>query len=424
MDSKPVVPPRESKLPRRFNPLAFVGPGLLVAATGVGAGDLATASIVGSRLGLGVLWAVLVGAALKYVLNEGLARWQLATGTTLLEGVVRYLGRPASYLFLAYLLIWSFAVGRALVSACGVTAYALAPVFPDPVTGKIVFGVVHSLLGVALVLAGGFRLFERVMSVSIGLMFVTVITTAVMLEPNLSAVLRGALVPAIPRIGEGGLVLTVALLGGVGGTVTLLCYGYWIREVGREAPGDLRVCRWDLATGYGATAIFGLGMVIVGSTVQIEGGGATLLVDLANRLGEALGPFGRAFFLVGAWSAVASSLLGVWQSVPYLFADLWRMLGGSRSGGEDGVDTSGLPYRAFLVSLGLASIAGLFSSFVRIQMVYAVLGALFVPMLALALLVLNGKQEQMGALRNGPLAKIALLGALGLFLVFAYLQIR
>ena len=424
MDSSRVVPPRSSKRSRRFNPLAFVGPGLLVAATGVGAGDLATASIVGSRLGLGVLWAVLVGAALKYVLNEGLARWQLATGTTLLEGVVRYLGRPVSYFFLAYLLFWSFAVGRALVSACGVTAHALFPLFADPVTGKIVLGIVHSLAGVALVLAGGFRLFERVMSVTIGLMFVTVITTAVTLRPDLSAMLRGVLVPTIPQIGEGGLVLTVALLGGVGGTVTLLCYGYWIREVGRDAPQDLRVCRWDLATGYGATAIFGLGMVIVGSTVQIEGGGATLLVDLANRLGEALGPFGRAFFLVGAWSAVASSLLGVWQSVPYLFADLWRMLVGSRNGGEDGVDTSGLPYRAYLVSLGLASIAGLFSSFVQIQMVYAVLGALFVPMLALALLLLNGKKERMGALGNGPLAKAALLGALGLFLVFGYLQIR
>jgi len=424
MGSKPAHPSQRPPRSRRFNPLAFVGPGLLVAATGVGAGDLATASIVGSRLGLGVLWAVLVGAALKYVLNEGLARWQLATGTTLLEGAVRYLGRPASYFFLAYLLVWSFAVGRALVSACGVTAHALAPIFSDPMTGKVVFGVAHSLAGVILVLVGGFRLFERVMGISIGLLFVTVITTAVALRPDLSAVVRGALVPSIPLVGEGGLLMTVALLGGVGGTVTLLCYGYWIREVGREGPGALRLCRWDLATGYAATAVFGIGMVIVGSTVQVEGGGATLLVDLANRLGEALGPFGRAFFLIGAWCAVASSLLGVWQSVPYLFADLWRLLTGSREGRVEEVDTGGVPYRAFLVALGLASIAGLFSSFVRIQMVYAVLGALFVPMLALALLVLSGRRESMGALRNGPLARIALLGALGLFLVFGYLQIR
>jgi hypothetical protein len=97
------------------------------------------------------------------------------------------------------------------------------------------------------------------------------------------------------------------------------------------------------------------------------------------------------------------------------------LLAGSR---EREVDTGGLPYRAFLVALGLASIAGLFSSFVRIQMVYAVLGAFFVPMLALALLVLNRRQESMGDLRNGLLARIALLGALSLFLIFGYLQIR
>jgi hypothetical protein len=98
-------------------------------------------------------------------------------------------------------------------------------------------------------------------------------------------------------------------------------------------------------------------------------------------------------------------------------------LGSEESRVED-ADTRGLPYRAFLVALGLASIAGLFSGFIRIQMVYAVLGALFIPMLALALLVLNGRRGSMGALRNGSLARIALLGSLGLFLVFGYLQIR
>ena len=93
--------------------LAAVGPGLILAATGVGAGDLATASIAGSKLGLVILWAVLLGAVCKFVLNEGLARWQLATGTTLLEGVVDRLGRLSGVVFLVYLLVWSLAwVGR------------------------------------------------------------------------------------------------------------------------------------------------------------------------------------------------------------------------------------------------------------------------------------------------------------------------
>ena len=105
--------------------LSMIGPGILIAATGVGAGDLATGAIVGSHLGTTVLWAVIVGAVLKFALTEGLARWQLVTGETILEGALFRFGRIAQGIFLLYLLIWSFAVGAALMGACGVTAHAI-----------------------------------------------------------------------------------------------------------------------------------------------------------------------------------------------------------------------------------------------------------------------------------------------------------
>src|SRR6187401_331635 len=98
---------------------AIIGPGMIVAATGVGAGDLATGAFTGSKLGLAILWAVVLGAVLKFTVNEGLARWQLATGQTLLEGVARHLGRWAIGLFLAYLLFWTYFVASALMNACG-----------------------------------------------------------------------------------------------------------------------------------------------------------------------------------------------------------------------------------------------------------------------------------------------------------------
>jgi Mn2+/Fe2+ NRAMP family transporter len=402
--------------------LALLGPGLLVAATGIGAGDLATASFTGSILGTAVLWAAVVGAFLKYVVTEGLARWQLATGDTLLEGLIRRIGRPVGWFFLPYLLIWSFFVASALMSACGVTLHAMIPLFPDAVQGKVVFGALSSLLGLGLVLLGGYDLFDKVMRLCIGVMFVTVIVTATLLWPGTGQVLKGLVVPSIPDLAGQGLGWTVALMGGIGGTFTVLCYGYWIREEGRSGPGFLRTCRIDLGAGYAMTALFGVAMVIIGSTIEIEGRGATLLVRLSEQLVEPLGPIGKWLFLVGAAGAVFSSLLGVWQAVPYLFADTWGLLRESdeaAAGGIDAVpiDTRSVAYRGYLVALAIVPMAGLFWRFQEIQKLYAVIGATFIPFLALALLVLNGRAEWVGErFRNRPATVVVLLTTLAFFL--------
>jgi Mn2+/Fe2+ NRAMP family transporter len=404
---------------------AVIGPGLLVAATGVGAGDLATGAFSGSALGVAVLWAVVLGAFLKFVLTEGLARWQIATGETLLEGAMDRFGVVAKALFALYLFPWSYFVGTALVSACGVTAHAMLPVFRDPATGKIVFGAALSLLGILLVRIGGYRLFERVMSVCIGVMFAVVVATAVLIRPDWGAVGKGILVPSIPDIGGQGLAWTVALMGGVGGTLTVLCYGYWIREEGRDHPEQMGLARIDLGVGYLVTMLFGLGMVIIGSTIRVEGKGAGLVVALADRLTDPLGLVGRWAFLLGAFGAVFSSLLGVWQAVPYVFADFWGILRGRRRSGEQAVDTSSRPYRLYLYAIGIVPLAGLFGSFREAQKVYAVVGALFIPLLALALLVLNGRTAWVGErFRNRPLTVLALVAALALFLLFGVMTVR
>lgn len=396
--------------------LLMMGPGLLLAATGVGGGDLATGSFVGSLLGTAVLWAVIVGAFLKFVVTEGLARWQLATGETLLEGAVARLGPAVVWLFLPYLLLWSFFVGSAQMSACGVALHAMMPVFDDAADGKIVFGILSGVVGVALVWRGGYRLFEQVMRICIGVMFVTVTVTAVLLWPGTGAVLEGLFVPRIPDLDGEGLTWTVALIGGVGGTLTVLCYGYWLREEGITRPEDLRLCRLDLGSGYLMTAAFGIAMIIVGSNVTIEGGGAELLVTLSDRLETMLGPVGKWLFLLGTLGAVFSSLLGVWQSVPYLFADCWNLLFRDKADPDRAVDTRASPYRIYLLLIALVPIVGLFSSFRDVQRLYTVTGALFFPLLALALLIFNGRASWVGTrFRNRPLTTLALLAVLGFF---------
>jgi len=410
MSDDPIHPPARRALLHR------IGPGLLVAATGVGAGDLATSAFSGASLGTVVLWAVVVGAVFKFVLTEGIARLQLATGETLLESVLGRAPRALRPLFAVYLVPWSWFTGLALASACGVTAQALVPLPLDADTAKVVWGVAHSLVGLVLVWRGGFALFERMMGVAVAIMFVTVVATAVALAPPLGDVTRGLFVPSIPDAGGEGLAWTVALIGGVGGTLTILCYGYWIREEGRTGEDAVGVCRVDLAVGYAATAAFGLAMVVIGSTLDGEGRSAELVVDLADRLEGELGGFARGAFLVGAWAAVFSSLVGVWQGVPLVFADFWRLTAGRDDDGARRTDLEARrSYRAWLLFLAFVPLAGLGLDFRAVQQAYAVVGAGFVPLLALALLWLGASRARAGRGRTGPLGTAALLVTLAFF---------
>lgn len=396
---------------------SLIIPGMLIAATGVGAGDLATASFSGSRLGVSILWAVVLGGVFKYVLTEGLARVQLVTGETFLEAMAGRFGRIAGFLFLPYLFLWTFFVGSALASACGASLHAMIPFFESPQTGKIFFGVASSLTGLFLVWAGGFKLFEKIMTAAIGVMFVVVMLTAALLWPSTSEVLSGLLIVRIAPV-EGALGWSTALIGGVGGTLTILCYGYWIKEKGRTGAESIKLSRIDLGAGYVMTILFGAAMVIIGSSVSLDGKGAGLLITLASKLENTLGATGKWLFLIGAFGAIFSSLLGVWQAVPYLFADIWSLFIEKRKPAPTEKLSLSKPYRIYLLLIATVPLAGLWLDFKEVQKLYAVIGALFIPMLALALLFLNSNRERMKEHKNGP-ASIVFLSSTLLF--FGYL---
>ncbi len=416
----PVVGPLEPEktaAPRHVSELLRVlGPGLVVAATGVGAGDLVAAAEAGSRFGLTLLWCAAVGAALKLALNEGVARWQLATGTTLLEGWVRHFGRPLQAAFLAYLVVWTFVVSAALMTACGLAGHALLPA-----VSVNAWAGLHGLVGLVFVWLGAYGVFERAMKVAIGLMFLALVGSAVLQPPPAGAALSGLLVPTVPA---GGMLRVLGVIGGVGGTLTLLAYNYWVREKGWTGVGWLRAVRWDLTTGYLLTGLFGLAVVSLAGTVLlprgmvVEGSGGVL--RMAAMLSERFGHAGELVFLGGFWGAVASSLLGVWQGVPYLFADFVGLLRGAGPGAS--VSRTGGLYRGYLLFMTFPPMAlFLLGRPVWLIVAYAALGALFMPFLAAALLYLNNRRDLVGELHNRWLANLA--GALALVL-FAALGVR
>jgi len=401
-----------------FKQLKYLGPGLLVAATGVGAGDLVAASVGGANFGYTVLWSALLGALFKYALNEGVARWQLDSGKTIIEGWRYYFPAWVSYYFLVYLVIWSFIVGAALSGAVGLAAHAIFPIF-----SVAVWGIIHAVLAFFLVLFFKYSFFEKIMKLLIIFMFSLVIINTILSQPDWLQVWKGISFIKIPK---GSIWLILGIIGGVGGSVTILSYAYWIREKNWTHKEDMKKVKIDLIIAYLLTAFFGLAVMVIAADVKPEAiSGNKMVLSLAEKIGETSGYFGEWVFLLGFWAAVFSSMLGVWQGVPFLFADFMQIKN------KSSVSDATLPkvessknviqqkyYRYFLFFLAFPPLVLLFlQKPVWIIISYAVIGSFFMPFLAFTLYYLNNKHNKY--LKAPRYINILLVLA---FLLFAFLM--
>ncbi len=401
------------------NRLKLVGPGLVVAATGVGAGDMVSSLTAGTEFGTILIWAVILGAALKFALTEGLGRWYMATRTTILEGW-HSMGWWASIYFIVYLALVTFFFGAAAPSA---SALATDAMFPGLMPFWL-WAVLHSVIfGFGICILGRYKLFERVMEVFVGVMFLTVVGLAILLTPSLGELAMGTIVPRMP---EGSLPFVLAVIGGVGGTFTLVSYTYWVRERGWRRPSWIPMMRTDLGVGYIMTGIFMVAMLVIGaellfangSSISDEGG----LVALSDPISERFGPVASWLFLIGFWAAATSSITGAWNGGAYLFGDLVRTIRRvPEDEGEEYLSETGVFFRAFLVWITFPPLILLtFDEPVAIVIIYASLGALFMPFLAITLLwLLNLRVPR--EFRSGLLSN-AILGVS--LLIFLYVGIQ
>lgn len=373
----------------------LIGPGLVVAATGVGAADLVATLVAGAGYGYALLWCAVVGCLMKIVLVEGAGRWSLSTGKTIYEGWTS-LGSWTTWYFAPYIVVWGFVYGAAAMAGTGLPLHSLFPVLP--VTA---WGIVSGLLGLALVWAGHYASFEKVLGGLVLLMFVTMVGAAALTLPNLGEVVTG-LVPLIP---DGGLVYTLSLAGGVGGTITLAAYGYWLREKGWSTPEFMRVMRIDNTVAYLVTGLFVVATLVVGAELLYSGGiavstGDQGLLDLSEVLEDRYGAAAGTVFLVGFWAAAMSSLVGVWNGVSLMFADF---VGHARGLAADDPArrAGGTWYKAYVLWLTFPPMVMLFlGQPVWLILAYGVLGAFFMPFLAVTLLWLLNSDRTPAEWRN------------------------
>ena len=388
--------------------LRLAGPGLVVAAAGIGSGDVVAASVAGANYGVVLMWALLLGAFFKFVLTEGIARWQLATGLTALEGWAAYLPAWVKVYFALFLVVWTAAVTAALTNATGLGMANLTGGAIPQSWGA----VLHTLVGCALVLLGGYQKFEVLVKTLVGVMAFAILICAALTFSDPVGVVRGSLMPTIP---EGGGMYVLSLIGGIGGSITMLSYNYWMREEGIGGEQHLRYVRGDIGIAYLFTAIFGMAILLIANQafflpgVRITDAQAVPL--MAETLGSILGPLGAWAYSIGFWAAVFASLLGVWQSVPYLYADFYGIVKKlSPEQRREVVQVTSTPYRVALLWVSLVPIPFAFTGRpIAVIVTYTIVGSLFVPFLAATLLYLNNRVTWQRSVPHNHWATNALL---------------
>lgn len=415
----------------------YVGPGIVVAATGVGAGDLVATLIAGSKFGYTLLWAAIIGCLVKISLAEATGRWHLATGRTLFEGW-RSLGQWTTYYFAIYVVIWGFVYGATAMSSSALPLVALFPDGPGIKTWAIICG----LLGLGFVWFNRYAVFEKVMTVVIGMKFLIVVYVAIRVSPDLPDAVAG-LAPVLP---DGSILYTLGLIGGVGGTITMAAYGYWVNSKGWTDITWIRVMRLDNRVAYITTGVFVVAMLIIGAELLHSShialtSGDKGLIQLGDVLEDRFGAVTANLFLIGFFATSFGALIGVWHGVSLMFADFVERIARERKSGvpADGVSDGesdmvkevaagkrekSLPFRAYMLWLTFPPMGLLFlDEPFGLVVAYGVLGAFFMPFLALTLLWLLNSTRTPKEWRNSWLSNGMLAAAGLLFLVLCVKQV-
>jgi Mn2+/Fe2+ NRAMP family transporter len=220
----------------------------------------------------------------------------------------------------------------------------------------------------------------------------------------------------------------------------MAAYGYWVNAKGWTNTGWMKVMRLDNRVAYITTGVFVVAMLIVGAELLHASHlaltkGDRGLIDLGTILEDKYGAVTAKLFLIGFFATSFSSLIGVWHGVSLMFADFVERLRLDRKGVPvdkgtveevaAGRKERSLPFRAYLLWLTFPPISLLFlDQPFGLVVAYGVLGAFFMPFLALTLIWLLNSSRTPAEWRNGILSNVMLAAAGLLFVVLCVQQVR
>ena len=388
--------------------LRKIGPGMILAASIVGSGELIATTTLGAEVGYVALWVILLSCFLKPAIQAELGRYSIATGETGLAGFNHFPGPR----FKVNWIVWGWAVmilmTRFQIGAMfGGVAQALNMAFPSIAVN--IWVLLLYALTLTLLLGGAYERIEKLATLKVALFTLLTFMAAVLLTRHPQDFSWGQVLDGLKlQLPAGGLASAVAVFGITGvGASELFMYPYWCVEKGyarftgkcdstpawrMRALGWTKVMHVDILASMIIYTVATVAFYLLGAGILHSRGlvpNATEMIPrLSNMYTETLGPWSLYLFYPGALITLYGTIFAATAAESRIASDLVRLAGGFR--GDD--YKTRVRWRNFFVCLlpGIGALLFIvFQSPVTMVKVGGVAQALMLPVIAVATLYLR-----------------------------------
>ncbi|WP_051084097.1 Nramp family divalent metal transporter [Gilvimarinus chinensis] len=456
--------------PSGWSKLRWYGPGLLWMLSAVGTGSILFTPRVAAAYEYQLLWLLLLVVFFMWVMIREMARYSIASGQTMLEGMYTLKG-PKGWAVWFILVPQLLAASVGIAGLAGVVGSALQSFLPGNAT---LYGALLIGLSTMVVAGGQYSALERISRIMALVLMVMVIVAAVVVSPDMTKMAKG-LTPTWPK--ESELYIILPWVGTIlAGSMGIVWFGYWTATRGfggglesrdkddeckESAPAtedndqsvkSQRLNDWvKVMTGAATLGVVGGLLVITAFLIlgaELLGGsgdipkGTDVATDLTGLFSEVWGSWGEYLLLAAIIIALGGSVLANQDGWGRSFADmtliLTRDLRDSRQAGKTHAlenwlkDKSGITLfkRKTLKRIFVVTVTGiipivivlLFKDPVKVMSASGIVAALHTPFIALAALYVNRTRLADG-IRPGIVATVSMATAGLFYLGFAGLYV-
>lgn len=257
--------------------LLFFGPGLLLAITAAGEAGITEALEIGAHFGLSLAWVVIITLLFKYAFTTGIARYTLATGKTIFEGISELPGpfNWGSIFIIIIYLIETLSVGAMVLFTVTFTEYLLPGSYET-----ILFAIIIIVLALLVLRTHIYHHFELVMAFFV-LILAGLVFSFLIGFPMMGENLLNGIIPSINGVPKGSEESILAIIGVVGSGLNLMLYSVWMEKkirVMRESSPEkaeyiksesffnkfIKSVRHDILIGFIIVAIITIGFMTLG----------------------------------------------------------------------------------------------------------------------------------------------------------------